>query len=127
MASNYTPVDENLIPTGEIAPVAGTPFDFTSPHPIGERLRDPYQQMLLAMGYDHNFVFDRTSPDDQTLIPAFTVTEPTTGRRIDVATPKPGVQFYTGNFLTGVFAGAAGKVYRQSPGFCLETQHFPDS
>jgi aldose 1-epimerase len=126
-ASHYTPMDTTLVPTGEIAPVAGTPFDFTSPHPIGERLRDSHEQLLLAMGYDHNFVFDRPFPDDQSLFPSVTVTEPSTGRRMDVASTEPGVQFYTGNFLTGSFAGAAGKSYRQSAGFCLETQHFPDS
>lgn len=126
-ASHYTPVNTSVIPTGEIAPVAGTPFDFTTPHRIGERLREPHEQLLLGFGYDHNWVFDRPSPDDGSLITVATVTEPTTGRRLDLATTEPGVQLYIGNFLNGSFAGAAGKVYRQSAGFCLETQHFPDA
>lgn len=126
-ASHYTPVNEFFIPTGEIAPVRGTPFDFTTPHSIGERIREPHEQILRGMGYDHNFVIDRNDADNRTLVPVATVTEPTTGRRLDVSTTMPGVQFYTGNFLTGRFGGTAGKAYRQGAGFCLETQHFPDA
>jgi aldose 1-epimerase len=127
MASNYTPVDANLIPTGEIAPVAGTPLDFTTPHPIGERVRDNFEQLLLGRGYDHNFVLDRPSPDDTTLIVAARVVEPESGRTLEISTTEPGIQFYSGNFLDATEVGAAGKMYRQGDGFALETQHYPDS
>jgi aldose 1-epimerase len=127
MASNYTPVDANLIPTGEIAPVAGTPLDFTTPHAIGERVRDNFEQLLLGRGYDHNFVLDRPSPDDTTLILAARVVEPESGRTLEISTTEPGIQFYSGNFLDATEIGAAGKMYRQGDGFALETQHYPDS
>jgi aldose 1-epimerase len=127
MASNYTPVDANLIPTGEIAPVAGTPLDFTTPHPIGERVRDNFEQLLLGRGYDHNFVLDSPSPDDTTLIVAARVVEPESGRTLEISTTEPGIQFYSGNFLDATEVGAAGKMYRQGDGFALETQHYPDS
>jgi aldose 1-epimerase len=127
MASNYTPVDENLIPTGEIAPVAGTPLDFTTPHPIGERVRDNFEQLLLGRGYDHNFVLDRSSPDDSSLIVAARVVEPESGRTLEISTTEPGIQFYSGNFLDATEVGGAGKMYRQGDGFALETQHYPDS
>lgn len=127
MASNYTPVDANLIPTGEIAPVAGTPLDFTTPHPIGERVRDDFEQLLLGRGYDHNFVLDRPSSDDTTLIVAARVVEPESGRTLEISTTEPGIQFYSGNFLDATEVGAAGKMYRQGDGFALETQHYPDS
>jgi len=127
-ASSYTPVDETLIPTGEIAPVAGTAFDFTTPHLIGERIRDASDpQIMIGLGYDHNFVLDRPSPDDTTLIEAAVVAEPTTGRTMTVSTTEPGIQFYSGNFLNGAISGPSGVAYRQGDGFCLETQHFPDS
>ena len=124
-ASRYTPVDDTLIPTGELAPVAGTPFDFRRPKPIGRDLRANHPQVLRAQGYDHNLVLDKgvtARPE-----PVITVYEPTSGRTMRVATTEPGVQFYSGNFLTGTFAGTSGRVYRQADGFCLETQHFPDS
>jgi aldose 1-epimerase len=127
MASNYTPVDENLIPTGEIAPVAGTPLDFTTPHPIGERVRDDFEQLVIGRGYDHNFVLDRSSPDETTLIVAARVVEPASGRTLEISTTEPGIQFYSGNFLDATEVGGAGKMYRQGDGFALETQHFPDS
>jgi len=127
MAGHYTPVDANLIPTGEIAPVAGTPLDFTTPHPIGERVRDNFEQLLLGRGYDHNFVLDRPSPDDTTLIVAARVLEPESGRTLEISTTEPGIQFYSGNFLDATEVGAAGKMYRQGDGFALETQHYPDS
>ena len=127
MASNYTPVDANLIPTGEIATVAGTPLDFTSPHPIGERVRDNFEQLLLGRGYDHNFVLDRPGPDDTTLLVAARVVEPESGRTLEISTTEPGIQFYSGNFLDATEVGAAGKMYRQGDGFALETQHYPDS
>jgi len=127
-APNYTPVDETLIPTGEIAPVEGTAFDFTTAHPIGDNIRDASdEQIAIGLGYDHNFVLDRPSPDDTTMIEAAVVTEPTTGRVMTVTTTEPGVQFYSGNFLNGAFGGPSGQAYRQGDGFCLETQHFPDS
>jgi aldose 1-epimerase len=127
MASNYTPVDETLIPTGEIAPVAGTPLDFTTPHPIGERIRDDFEQLVIGRGYDHNFVLDRPSPDDISLIVAARVVEPESGRTLEISTTEPGIQFYSGNFLDGTLVGGAGKMYRQGDGFALETQHYPDS
>ena len=126
-ASNYTPVDATLIPTGEVAPVAGTPFDFTSPHPIGERNREGHEQIIIGRGYDHNFVLDRPSPDDTTLIVAARVVEPESGRVLEISTTEPGIQFYAGNFLDGTVVGASGRTYRQGDGFALETQHFPDS
>ncbi|MEA2598264.1 MAG: aldose 1-epimerase [Thermomicrobiales bacterium] len=126
-AGNYTPVDATLIPTGEVVPVAGTPLDFSTPRKIGARLRDRNDQLLFAGGYDHNFVLDRPHPGDASLIPAVRVDESVTGRRMDVLTTQPGVQFYSGNFLDGSLVGTAGKIYRQGDGFCLETQHFPDS
>ena len=127
MASNYTPVDETLIPTGEIAPVAGTPLDFTTPHPIGERIRDDFEQLVIGRGYDHNFVLDRKSADDTSLIVAARVVEPESGRTLEISTTEPGIQFYSGNFLDASLVGASGKMYRQTDGFALETQHFPDS
>ena len=127
MASNYTPVDANLIPTGEIAPVADTPMDFTTPHAIGERIRDDFEQLRLGRGYDHNYVLDRQSPDDTSLIVAAVVEDPESGRTLTISTTEPGIQFYSGNFLDATEIGAAGKMYRQGDAFALETQHFPDS
>jgi aldose 1-epimerase len=126
-ASNYTPVDENLIPTGEIAPVAGTPMDFTTPHAIGERIRDDFEQLVIGRGYDHNYVLDRSGSDDTSLIVAAIVSEPESGRTLTISTTEPGIQFYSGNFLDATEIGGAGKMYRQGDGFALETQHFPDS
>ncbi|OLT38021.1 galactose mutarotase [Actinomadura sp. CNU-125] len=119
-ASRYTPVREGLIPTGELAPVEGTPFDFTAPHPIGSRITDPHPQIELGNGYDHNFVFD--SPDW-----AARVEDPASGRSMEVTTTEPGVQFYSGNRLDGRATGTSGRPYHRGAGFCLETQHFPDS
>jgi aldose 1-epimerase len=127
LASNYTPVDGTLIPTGEIAPVAGTPLDFTTPHRIGERIRDDFEQLVIGRGYDHNFVLDRESAEDASLILAARVVEPESGRVLEISTTEPGIQFYSGNFLDGTVVGASGKMYRQGDGFALETQHFPDS
>jgi len=126
-AKNYTPVDPTLIPTGEIAPVAGTPLDFTKPVAIGARIRDSFPQLVIGRGYDHNFVLDRKSPTDTSLILAARVHEPTSGRILDVLTTEPGIQFYSGNFLDGTLVGTSGKMYRQGDGFALETQHYPDS
>ncbi|UYQ60540.1 aldose epimerase family protein [Streptomyces peucetius] len=124
-ASRYTPVDAGLIPTGERAPVARTPFDFRHGKPIGEDLRDGHEQILLGQGYDHNFVLDKgiTASPEQVV----TVADPASGRIMRIATTEPGVQFYSGNFLDGTLMGTSGRVYRQGDGFCLETQHFPDS
>jgi aldose 1-epimerase len=126
--SNYLPTDATAIPTGEITPVAGTVFDFTSPRIIGERIRaGKDEQIVFARGYDHNYVLDRPSPGDTTSILAATVTEPVSGRTMEVWTTEPGIQFYSGNFLDGTLVGASGNVYRQGDGFALETQHYPDS
>ena len=126
-ASHFTPTDAGLIPTGEIAPVDGTPFDFRTPHPIGARIRESHPQLVLGHGYDHNYVIDRPTPDDNSLVLTAVVREPISGRRLEVRTTQPGVQLYTGNFLTGALVGTSGRAYRQSDGLCLETQHFPDS
>ena len=123
-ASRMTPVDANLIPTGELKAVEGTPFDFRTPHAIGERINADDVQLRLAKGYDHNFVLDH--PQGQ-LAEAAEVYEPTTGRILRVLTTEPGVQFYTGNFLDGSITGKEGRVYNRRFAFCLETQHFPDS
>jgi aldose 1-epimerase len=123
-ASRITPVDANLIPTGELQPVEGTPFDFRKPHPIGERIDADDAQLRLGHGYDHNFVLDH--PAGQ-LAEAAEVYEPTTGRILRVSTTEPGVQLYTGNFLDGSITGKEGRVYNRRFAVCLETQHFPDS
>jgi aldose 1-epimerase len=119
-ADRYTPVDGSLIPTGEIASVAGTPLDFTTPVPIGARIRDNFPQLLNATGYDHNYVL-RGGAD------AARVVEPASGRVLTVRTDQPAIQLYTGNFLTGALVGPSGHAYRQGDAFALETQHFPDS
>ena len=120
-ASSFTPVDSTLIPTGEIRPVEGTPFDFRTQHLIGERIGEDYDQLKLGGGYDHNFVLDNAEEVDAT------VYDPSTGRVLEVLTDQPGVQLYTGNFLNGTQTGHGGKIYNYRSGFCLETQHFPDS
>ena len=123
-ADAITPVDSTLIPTGTKLPVTGTPFDFTTPTTIGARIGEAHPQLVYAGGYDHNFVLTRTG---EGLSHAARVVEPTSGRTLDVATTEPGVQFYTGNFLDGSITGKSGHVYARRTGFCLETQHFPDS
>ena len=123
-ADRYTPVDSTLIPTGELATVDGTPFDFRAGVSIGERIGQDNRQLQIAGGYDHNFVLTRTQLG---LIHAARVVEPVSGRTLDVSTTEPGVQLYTGNFLDGSITGKSGHVYRHRNGFCLETQHFPDS
>jgi aldose 1-epimerase len=123
-ADNTTPVDSTLIPTGEIRSVAGTPFDFRKLTPIGARIDADDEQIKYGPGYDHNFVLNRKG---EGLSLAARVVEPTTGRVMEVSTTEPGVQFYTGNFLDGTLAGKGGHVYKRRFGFCLETQHFPDS
>ena len=124
-ASHYTPVDDTLIPTGAIAPVAGTPFDFRKPTPIGLRIRDGNDtQIGYCHGYDMNFVLDGRPG---TLRLAARVEDPRSGRALEVYTTAPGVQFYSGNFLTGTFAGKQGIVYRQGDAVVLEPQDFPDA
>jgi aldose 1-epimerase len=123
-ADRYTPVDASLIPTGELAPVAGTPLDFHNPTAIGARIDDSFEQMRLAGGYDHNYVLNGQMG---VLQEAARVVEPTTGRILTVETTQPGLQFYSGNFLDGTLTGKHGHVYSKHAGFCLETQHFPDS
>jgi aldose 1-epimerase len=130
-ASKMTPVTDGLIPTGELKSVTDTPFDFTTPHTIGERVGADDEQLKFGAGYDHNFVIDRTTND---LVLAARVEEPTSGRVMEVLTTEPGIQLYIGNFLPKTDApeaeqkvGKSGKMYHYRGGFCLETQHFPDS
>jgi aldose 1-epimerase len=125
-ASRYTPVDPTLIPTGVLAPVQGTPFDFRQFHAIGERLRDNDPQLVIGKGYDHNFVLDRR-PGDTGLEVAARLRDPDSGRQLTISTTEPGLQFYSGNFLDGSLYGTSGHQYRQGDGLALETQHFPDS
>lgn len=123
-ARRYTPVDDGLIPTGELAAVAGTPFDFRAPLPIGARLAADDPQLARAGGYDHNFVLDGGGG---ALSLAARVHEPVSGRTLEVHTTEPGLQFYSGNFLDGSIRGKGGVRYGYRCGFCLEPQHFPDS
>jgi aldose 1-epimerase len=125
-----TPVDDTLIPTGEARPVAGTPFDFREIRRIGDRIRDAADpQIAFGQGYDHNFVLrgDPAGGTNDGINFAARVVEPRSGRVMELHTTEPGLQFYSGNFLTGTRIGKSGRAYRQSDGFCLETQHFPDS
>jgi aldose 1-epimerase len=123
-ADRYTPVNKSLIPTGELAPVAGTPLDFLKPEAIGARIDADNEQLKIAGGYDFNWV---VNGKPGTLRVAAVVTDPASGRKLTVETTEPGVQFYSGNFLTGAFTGRHGVKYEKHAGFCLETQHFPDS
>ncbi len=126
-AGRFTPTDATNIPTGELAPVAGTPFDFTSPHGVGERIDDDDEQLRFGLGYDHNYVLDRPPGSDGTLVAAARVTEPGSGRVLEVETTEPGLQLYSGNQLDGSLTGAGGVAYGPRAGLCLETQHYPDS
>ncbi|MEJ7604798.1 MAG: aldose epimerase family protein [Bryobacteraceae bacterium] len=123
-ADRFTPVDSGLIPTGELKPVEGTPFDFRTAAAIGSRIDADDTQIKYGKGYDHNFVLNRASTG---LSLAARVSEPTSGRVMEVHTTEPGVQFYTGNFLDGSLVGKAGKAYQNRYALCLETQHFPNS
>jgi aldose 1-epimerase len=123
-ADRYTPVDAGLIPTGELRPVAGTPFDFRKPVAIGARIGQSDEQLKLGQGYDHNFVLNRTGAG---LSLAARVEEPNSGRVMEVSTTEIGIQFYSGNFLDDTAKGKGGLVYHLRNGFCLETQHYPDS
>lgn len=124
-ADTFTPVDANMIPTGELRPVKGTPLDFTKPTSIGARINSDDEQIKLGGGYDHNWVVNQATPGQ--LTHAATVTEPTSGRVMEVWTTEPGIQFYTGNFLDGSITGKGGWTYQARNGFCFEPQHFPDS
>lgn len=123
-ADRFTPVDKTLIPTGELKAVKGTPFDFTKPTKIGARVNQEDDQIKYGGGYDHNWVLNNSSGR---LALAATVHDPASGRFMEVFTTEPGLQFYGGNFLDGTNIGKGGKVYRRRYGFCMETQHFPDS
>jgi len=123
-ASHYTPVDSTLIPTGAIDPVAGTPMDFTRSTRIGKRIRDPFPQLVIGRGYDHNWVLDRHGSG---LELAARLKDPRSGRVLEVLTDQPGIQFYSGNFLDGTLYGTSHRAYRQGDGLALETQHYPDS
>lgn len=143
-AGRYTPINPGLIPIGQLAPVAGTPLDFTAPHTIGERIEALHEQLRYAGGYDHNYELDsavgpepradpnssaaqtQAAPDSRPRLAAM-LFEPQSGRSLEVLTTEPGLQFYSGNFLDGSFAGKHGHVYQRRAGLCLETQHFPDS
>ncbi len=124
-ASKFTPVDQTLIPTGELQPVASMPFDFTKAVAIGARINQDDQQLKFGRGYDHNWVLDRKPGSPISLVAE--AYEPQTGRVLQVLTTEPGIQFYSGNFLDGTIHGKGGKVYGHRGAFCLETQHFPDS
>lgn len=124
LADGYTPVDGGLIPTGEVAPVAETPMDFTTPTAIGERVEADFEQLKLGGGYDHNWALRES---DEKIKLAATVFDPTSGRYMEVFTDQPGIQFYGGNFIDGSYAGKGGVVYPHRSALCLETQHFPDS
>lgn len=123
-ADKFTPVTQGLIPTGQLRPVKGTPFDFTAPHRIGERIGDEDEQLTFGGGYDHNWVLN--APGGAMALAA-RVHEPESGRVLEVWTREPGLQFYCGNFLDGHLVGKSGKPYPYRSGFCLETQHYPDS
>ena len=126
-ADRYTPVDVNLIPTGELAPVEGTPFDFRKTKQISDGIRSDHQQVVFGRGWDHNWVLERPSFEDTSLILAATLSEKESGRVLEVWTTEPGIQFYSGNFLDGSLYGTSHRAYRQGDGLALETQHFPDS
>ena len=123
-ADRYTPVNATLIPTGEIASLEGTPLDFRTKTPIGARIDAANEQLKRAGGYDHNYVLNKQG---EGLTLAARVEEPKTGRVMEVHTTEPGIQFYSGNFLDGSITGKQGHVYNKRNGFCLETQHYPDS
>lgn len=124
-AGKYTPVNSGQIPTGEIAAVAGTPFDFRTAKKIGAQIVFPHQQLASDVGFDHNFVLDA----GQSALPAHaaTVVDASSGRRMEILTTEPGIQFYSGNFLDGTLVGKTNRAYQKRGALCLETQHFPDS
>jgi aldose 1-epimerase len=124
-AQEFTPVDSTLIPNGELRAVKGTPFDFTAATAIGARIDQDDEQVKFGKGYDHNWVLEKN--EIAGLRMAAEVFEPATGRLLEILTTEPGIQFYSGNFLDGTVQGKDGKAYAHRTGFCLETQHFPDS
>ncbi|MFC8006896.1 aldose epimerase family protein [Streptomyces olivaceus] len=124
-ASRYTPTDAGLIPTGELARVSGTPFDFRRAKPVGRDLRDAHPQLVAAQGFDHNWVLDKGVTDRPEHVA--TLREHASGRTLRIATDQPGLQFYSGNFLDSTLTGTGDSLYRQGDALCLETQHFPDS
>jgi aldose 1-epimerase len=123
-ADKYTPVDSGLIPTGKLASVEGTPFDFRKLTPIGARINDDNEQLKFGKGYDHNWVLNKK---DEEMSVAAELYDPMTGRVMTVLTTEPGIQFYSGNFLDGTITGKGGVVYKHRYALCLETQHYPDS
>ncbi len=123
-ADKFTPIDATMIPTGELRPVAGTPFDFRKPSPIGAHIESSDEQIQFAKGFDHNWVFNK--PPGQ-LASAARVWDKTSGRSMEVLTTEPGMQFYAGNFLDGSIIGKRGQAYHRRHAFCMEPQHFPDS
>jgi aldose 1-epimerase len=126
-AGRFTPTDATNIPTGELVPVAGTPFDFGSPHAIGERIDEDDEQLRFGLGYDHNYILDRPPGAEGTLVPAARVTDPGSGRVLEVDTTEPGIQLYSANQLDGTLTGTGGVAYGPRAALCLETQHYPDS
>ena len=124
-ADQYTPIDNESIPTGELASVEGTPLDFRTPKPIGVNINSSHEQIRFGSGFDHNFIISHPVEGELTL--AASVLSPSTGRTLNVYTDQPGIQFYTGNFLNGTLIGKEGAVYARRNAFCLETQHYPDS
>jgi len=125
-AKKFTPVDESLIPTGKMPRVMGTPFDFTTAKAIGRDIGQENEQLRFGLGYDHNWILDKSGKKDELTLAA-QVHEPSSGRVMEIHTTEPGIQFYCGNFLDGRLKGKSGKPYIHRGGFCLETQHFPDS
>ena len=123
-ADRFTPIDKGLIPTGQLQTVKTTPMDFTKPYAIGARINQDYDQLKYGLGYDHNWVLNKNR---QGLTLAARVYEPNSGRVMEIYTTEPGIQFYSGNFLDGSITGKQSRVYKHRYGFCLETQHFPDS
>jgi aldose 1-epimerase len=131
-ARHYTPIDEDLIPTGAIEPVAGTPFDFSAPRAIGERISAAHEQLQFGGGYDHNFVLEKPAGEKAPLTFAARLSDPISGRAMEVWTTEPGIQFYSGNFLRSgelgpKYVGKGGRPMLRRGALCLETQHFPDS
>lgn len=124
-ADNYLPTDETAIPYGDSEPVKGTPFDFTSPHTIGERIGDDFMQLHFGKGYDHNFILNKNTPDEYAF--AGYCLSQKSGIKMEIYTSEPGMQVYTGNWMTGNFAGKKGMRYPARSAVCFETQHYPDS
>jgi aldose 1-epimerase len=124
-ADHFIPTDETAIPSGGPEPVAGTPFDFLTPHTIGERIDADHEQIRFGLGYDHNFCLNKKSENELSFCAR--AEDPVSGRKLKVWTTEPGVQFYSGNYLNGTLKGKDGCLYVRRGGFCLETQHWPDS